>query len=65
MNRNEQRDKIKRQMWFWAALAILGWAGGFSIMIIGNQIATTIIGCIMFTFGVGAAVYAVMLGLKL
>ena len=62
---NNTKIKIKRQMYLFAVLSVLGWAGGFSIMIIGDQLITTIIGVIMFAWGISSAIYAVWLGFKL
>ena len=65
MDNNAVKNKIKRQMHLSAILAVLGWAGGFSIMVVGAQPITTIIGIIMFIWGISAAIYAVWLGFKL
>ena len=62
---NNTKMKIRRQMYLFAVLSVLGWAGGFSIMIVGAQLITTIIGIIMFAWGISAAAYAVWLGFKL
>ena len=65
MNKEAKRVKIKRWMMFFAAMAILGFGGGLSIILIGNQLVTTIIGCTLFALGVASTINAVRLGLKL